>query len=72
MTWSKQDLPADHPPVESGGGGGLQVNLGTPEAPEAPSVKRNQAELQSDRRVIEIPALVWQPILRGIILNTRP
>jgi ferrochelatase len=26
----------------------------------------------SDRRVVEIPPLLWQPILRGIILNTRP
>jgi len=26
----------------------------------------------SDPRVIEIPRLLWQPILRGIILNTRP
>ena len=29
-------------------------------------------EFLSDPRVIEIPQLVWQPILRGIILNTRP
>lgn len=72
MTWQTQQLPADHPPVGSGGVGVLLVNLGTPEAPEAGAVKRYLAEFLSDPRVVEIPKLVWQPILRGIILNTRP
>ena len=66
------DLPSDHPPVKSGGVGVLLVNLGTPDAPDAPSVKRYLAEFLSDRRVVEIPALIWQPLLRGVILNTRP
>jgi ferrochelatase len=48
------------------------MNLGTPDAPEPRAVKRYLREFLSDRRVIEIPALLWQPILRGIILNTRP
>ena len=72
MTWTKQRLPADHPPVKSGRIGVLVVNLGTPEAPETGPVRRYLAEFLSDPRVIEIPSLVWQPILRGIILNTRP
>jgi ferrochelatase len=72
MTHQPQDLPSDHPPVKSGGVGVLLVNLGTPDAPDAPSVKRYLAEFLSDRRVVEIPALLWQPLLRGIILNTRP
>ena len=59
-------------PVKSGKVGVLVVNLGTPEAPEAGPVKRYLAEFLSDRRVVEIPAIAWQPILRGIILNTRP
>jgi len=50
----------------------LLVNLGTPEAPTPEAVKRYLREFLSDPRVVEIPALVWQPILRGIILNTRP
>ena len=50
----------------------LLVNLGTPDAPEKGPVKRYLAEFLSDRRVVEIPAIAWQPILRGIILNTRP
>jgi protoporphyrin/coproporphyrin ferrochelatase len=35
-------------------------------------VRRYLAEFLSDKRVIEIPQIAWQPILRGIILNTRP
>ncbi|WP_299196500.1 ferrochelatase [uncultured Erythrobacter sp.] len=72
MTWSEQNLPSDHPPVKSGKVGVLLVNLGTPDAPDAKSVKRYLKQFLSDRRVIEIPPIAWQPILRGIILNTRP
>ena len=52
--------------------GVLLVNLGTPDAPTPQAVRRYLAEFLSDPRVVEIPALVWQPILRGVILNTRP
>jgi len=72
MTHQAQHLPADHPPVTSGKVGVLLVNLGTPDAPDARSVRTYLAEFLSDRRVIEIPPIAWQPILRGIILNTRP
>ena len=72
MTWKEQDLPSDHPPVRSGRVGVLLVNLGTPDAAEPRAVKRYLAQFLSDRRVIEIPPIAWQPILRGIILNVRP
>ena len=52
--------------------GVLLVNLGTPDAPDTSSVRRYLAEFLSDPRVVEIPRWAWQPILRGIILNTRP
>jgi ferrochelatase len=65
-------LPQDHPSVALRKIGVLIVNLGTPDAPTPQAVKRYLAEFLSDRRVVEIPSLVWQPILRGIILNTRP
>ena len=65
-------IPANHPPVALPRVGVLLVNLGTPDAPTAPAVKRYLKQFLSDRRVVEIPPLVWQPILRGIILNTRP
>jgi protoporphyrin/coproporphyrin ferrochelatase len=64
--------PTDHPPVPAAGIGVLLINLGTPDAPETGAVKRYLAEFLSDRRVVELPPLLWQPILRGIILNTRP
>lgn len=64
--------PSDHPAVRSGDIGVLLVNLGTPDAPTPAAVKRYLAEFLSDRRVVEIPPIVWQPILRGVILNTRP
>ena len=65
-------LPADHPEIRTGGIGVLLVNLGTPDAPTPAAVRRYLAEFLSDRRVVEIPRLVWKPILHGIILNTRP
>jgi ferrochelatase len=65
-------LPDNHPPVAGGEVGVLLVNLGTPDAPDAASVRRYLAEFLSDRRVVEIPPLAWQPILRGLVLTTRP
>jgi ferrochelatase len=50
----------------------LLVNLGTPEAPTAPALRKYLKQFLSDPRVVEIPRLVWWPILNGIILNTRP
>lgn len=47
-------------------------NLGTPDAPDTASVRRYLAEFLSDRRVVELPALLWKLILHGIILRTRP
>lgn len=72
MTWQEQHLPRDHAPVRSGRIGVLLVNLGTPDAPDARSVRRYLAEFLSDPRVVEIPRIAWQPILRGIVLTTRP
>ena len=65
-------LPSNHPVIPSPRIGVLLVNLGTPDEASPKAVKRYLAEFLSDRRVVEIPALAWQPILRGIILNTRP
>ncbi|PVE59126.1 ferrochelatase [Arthrobacter sp. TPD3018] len=65
-------IPAGHPAIPPRKIGVLLTNLGTPDAPDAKSVKRYLGEFLSDRRVVEIPPIAWQPILRGIILNTRP
>jgi len=50
----------------------LLCNLGTPDAPTAPAVRRYLAQFLSDPRVVEIPRLVWALILHGIILRVRP
>lgn len=65
-------LPPGHPPVAAPKIGVLLVNLGTPDAPTTGAVRRYLKEFLSDRRVVEIPRLVWWPILNGIILNIRP
>ena len=52
--------------------GVLLINLGTPDAPEPAAVRRYLAEFLSDRRVVDLPPLLWQPILRGAILPFRP
>lgn len=72
MSQISSHLPSDHPPVKSPKVGLLLINLGTPDAPTPKAVKRYLKEFLSDQRVVELPKILWQPILRGIILNTRP
>ena len=50
----------------------LLVNLGTPDSPTAGAVRRYLAQFLSDRRVVEIPPVLWKPLLYGLILLTRP
>jgi protoporphyrin/coproporphyrin ferrochelatase len=50
----------------------LLINLGTPDEPSAAALRRYLQEFLSDPRVVEIPRVVWNPILHGIILRTRP
>ncbi|MCW5626382.1 MAG: ferrochelatase, partial [Burkholderiales bacterium] len=50
----------------------LLVNLGTPDAPDGPSLRRYLGQFLWDRRVVELPRPLWWLILHGIILRTRP
>ena len=50
----------------------LWCNLGTPIAPTAKALRQYLGEFLSDPRVVEIPRLIWMPILHGIILRIRP
>ena len=52
--------------------GVLITNLGTPDAPDAKSLRKYLNQFLSDQRVIEIPKFLWQIILKGIILQVRP
>ncbi len=50
----------------------LLLNLGTPDSPSVPDVRRYLAEFLSDPRIVEIPPLAWKLVLHGVILRTRP
>lgn len=50
----------------------LITNLGSPDEPTTSAVRRYLREFLSDRRVVEIPRLIWLLILHGIILRIRP
>lgn len=52
--------------------GVLLVNLGTPDAPTAPALRRYLRQFLWDPRVVEIPRPLWWLILNGFILPTRP
>ena len=52
--------------------GVLLINLGTPDAPTAQALRPYLQEFLSNPRVIEVPRLIWWPILHGFILPFRP
>jgi len=59
------------PPVPASTQGLLLVNLGTPQAPTAAAVRGYLAEFLSDPRVVQVPRLLWWPLLHGVILPLR-
>lgn len=71
-SYARVRLPADHPTVAAKRVGVLLVNLGTPDGTSYWPMRRYLNEFLSDRRVIETPRILWQPLLQGIILTTRP
>ena len=52
--------------------GVLLVNLGTPDAPTPGAVRRYLRQFLSDPLVVELPRLVWLPILYLVVLPLRP
>ncbi|MEP0074308.1 MAG: ferrochelatase [Marinomonas sp.] len=52
--------------------GVLMINLGTPDAPTTPEVRRFLKAFLSDPRVVDLNPLLWKPILNLIILTLRP
>src|ERR1700742_632060 len=60
-THTREDLP-----------GVLLINLGTPDAPTVPALRRYLAEFLSDPDVVTLPRLLWLPLLYLVVLRTRP
>ena len=50
----------------------LLINLGTPEAPTAPALRKYLKQFLWDPRVVELPRPLWWLVLNLIILNIRP
>jgi len=65
-------LDPEAPAAAREGVGVLLVNLGTPDAPTVPAVRRYLGEFLSDPRVVELPGWLWQVILRLFVLTRRP
>jgi ferrochelatase len=65
-------VPTGHPPIEPPRIGVLLLNLGTPDATDYRSMRRYLGQFLSDKRVIDVNPLVWQPLLQTVILSTRP
>jgi protoporphyrin/coproporphyrin ferrochelatase len=62
----------DHPMVRQGRIGVLLANLGTPDSPDYWPMRRYLSEFLSDKRVVDYPAWLWQPLLQLVILSKRP
>lgn len=64
--------PDSHPEVKFGKTGILLINLGTPKGTDYWNMRAYLRQFLSDTRVIEVPRLIWLPILYLIILTFRP
>ncbi len=52
--------------------GVLITNLGTPDEPSAPALRRYLGQFLWDPRVVEFPRPLWWLVLHGVILRIRP
>lgn len=66
------NAPGSHPEVARGKIGVVIVNLGTPDATDYRSIRRYLSEFLSDKRVVDYPRWLWQPLLQLVILSRRP
>jgi protoporphyrin/coproporphyrin ferrochelatase len=65
-------VPAAHPGLMPRKVGVLLINLGTPDGTDYWSLRRYLGQFLADPRVVEIPRLLWLPLLHGVILSLRP
>ena len=66
------EFSKNHPAVNFGKTGILIINLGTPDSTSWWDIRKYLKEFLSDRRVIEVNALIWKIILNLFILTFRP
>ena len=71
-TENNNAVDENHTTVITGKTAVLLTNLGSPDEPTTGALRRYLREFLSDRRVVEIPRLIWLIILHGIILRIRP
>ncbi len=64
--------PTDHPQIKPAKIGVLLANLGTPDGYDYWSMRRYLSQFLSDKRVVSIPNVIWQPLLQLVILSRRP
>lgn len=50
----------------------LLTNTGTPDAPTPNAVRAYLREFLSDKHVVQLPRIIWLPILYGLVLPLRP
>lgn len=60
------EAQADADPI-----GVVLVHVGTPDAPTPTAVRRYLVEFLSDPRIVDLPAVVWRPLLRFVIAPIR-
>ena len=60
-------MPQSHMATKGGKMGVLLVNLGTPDSTSVKDVKKYLREFLSDPKVVELPRLLWLPLLYGVI-----
>jgi ferrochelatase len=70
--YDREQWPGGHPDLPSQRIGVLLINLGTPDGTDYKSMRRYLSEFLSDRRIVELTPWLWQPILQGIVLTSRP
>lgn len=65
-------MTSGHSNEQTGRIGIVLVNLGTPDEPTTPAIRRYLREFLSDPRVVNLPRWLWLPLLNLVILNVRP
>ena len=72
MNVTQSNISKDHPKILKQKVGVIIGNLGTPDAPNRKELKVYLNQFLSDPRVIELPKILWQILLKLVILQVRP